>query len=564
MPPTHGPGVISRQAVPLRAHCKAAPIAPVPPPSTSTGIERISILIGRLGKIAAMTTTLTTPLYYVNDRPHIGSVYTTLAVDALARYRRLRGDQVIFITGCDEHGQKILRTAEQAGIDSQSYCDKISAEFAKNWQEWGISNDRFIRTTDPRHKIIVNQFFERVLANGDIVEGRQQGWYCVACEEYKEVAAGAVAPQCLIHQKDLEWRDECNLFFRLSRYQEQIQSLISKDSFIRPSSRRREVENFAAAGLRDFSISRLDLPWGIQVPGYANHTFYVWFDALLGYITALLEPDDPADLDLAIARGWPAKLHVIGKDILRFHAIYWPAMCISAGIDPPLGVFGHGFLTREGLKMGKSMGNSIEPRKLLDCYGVDAVRWYLLRDIQLGDDGDIQQQRMVELVNNDLANTIGNLVNRSIAMARKWFDGVPSLGNPPASDHSLAKVCEEIMERLDLKYTELDFRSAAEDIILLATSANGYLSETAPWKAFKNPANHQKVASDIYVILEVCRWIGVLLYPILPSLSIRLLSQLGVSDFDWNSQLNWGLLISGSELPEPSPLLQRLELEDEM
>ena len=517
-------------------------------------------------RIERMTTTLTTPLYYVNDRPHIGSVYTTLAVDSLARYRRQRGEEVIFITGCDEHGQKILRTAQQAGIAPQLHCDNISAIFNHNWQEWGISNNRFIRTTDPRHRAIVNQFFERVASNGDIIEGRQQGWYCVACEEYKDEfkdlnSSIIPAPICSIHQRSLEWRDETNLFFRLSRYQQQIDQLISKDGFIRPSSRRREVENFASGGLKDFSISRLNLPWGIPVPGHPEHTFYVWFDALLGYITALLEPGDAPDLDLAISRGWPANLHVIGKDILRFHAIYWPAMCMSAGIEPPEAVFGHGFLTREGQKMGKSLGNSLEPGMLLNSFGVDAVRWYLLRDIQFGDDGDIQLQRLVDLVNNDLANTIGNLVNRTISMARKWFNGVPIPKNPPGLDHRLAVLCEQILQSLDTNYDQLDFRSASENILMLATAANGYLSETAPWTAIKDENNRDAVASDIYAVLEVSRWVGVLLFPLLPNLSFNLLQQLDQPAVDWKSQLIWGKLEPGKYLDEPIPLIQRLELE---
>ena len=371
-----------------------------------------------------MASTLTTPLYYVNDKPHIGSVYTTLAVDTLARFKRLSGEQVMFITGCDEHGQKIQRTAESAGIEPQQHCDEISSTFASTWSQWQISNDRFIRTSDPRHQSIVEEFFTRVEANGDIVEGRQQGWYCVACEEYKDDPADAQSPHCPIHQKPLEWRDEANLFFKLSRYQDAIEKLIATDGFIRPASRRREVENFVANGLRDFSISRRNVSWGLPVPGHDGHTFYVWFDALLGYITALLDPNQPASLNNALTNGWPAQLHVIGKDILRFHAVYWPAMCLSAGIELPQAVFGHGFLTREGQKMGKSMGNSIDPIRLLEMCGRDAVRWYLLRDIQFGDDGDIQQQRLIDLVNNDLANTIGNLVNRSISMAHKWFDGV--------------------------------------------------------------------------------------------------------------------------------------------
>jgi methionyl-tRNA synthetase len=509
-----------------------------------------------------MAFTLTTPLYYVNDRPHIGSVYTTLAVDSLARFRRLRGNSVLFITGCDEHGQKIQRTAEQASVAPQQHCDEISEAFRSTWQQWGISNDRFIRTTDARHQQLVAQFFARVEANGDIVEGRQQGWYCVACEEYKDEPADAQQPYCSVHQRVLEWRDESNLFFQLSRYQVEIEALLQRDGFIRPLNRRREVENFVANGLRDFSISRLNLSWGIPVPCHSEHTFYVWFDALLGYITALLDPQDPVDLDLAISRGWPAQLHVIGKDILRFHAVYWPAMCMSAGIEPPKAVFGHGFLTRDGQKMGKSMGNSINPARLLERCGCDAVRWYLLRDIQFGDDGDIQQQRLLDLVNNDLANTIGNLVNRTIAMARKWFTGIPQPAVIPNGDHPLAVVAKVAIDGLDSHYQALAFHRAAQDVLQLAAAANGFLSDQAPWTAIKNPELREQVATDIYAVLEAARLVGVLLEPLLPQFSQRLLAQLGQGQGNWHESLQWGLLPPGAPLAEPTPLLQRLELEE--
>ena len=508
-----------------------------------------------------MTDTLTTPLYYVNARPHIGSVYTTLAVDSLARFKRLSGADVVFITGCDEHGQKIQRTAADAGVAPQQHCDGISTEFQRNWRDWGISNDRFIRTTDPRHREIVEQFFARVEANGDIVEGRQQGWYCVACEEYKDEPTDAKEPHCPIHQRPLEWRDESNLFFRLSRYQKEIEALIAQDDFIRPANRRREVENFVKGGLRDFSISRRELPWGLPVPGHDGHTFYVWFDALLGYITALLEPGDAPDLDQALARGWPACLHVIGKDILRFHAVYWPAMCLSAGIEPPKGVFGHGFLTREGQKMGKSLGNTLDPARMLELCGSDAVRWYLLRDIQFGDDGDIQQQRLVDLVNNDLANTIGNLVNRTVAMTRKWFKGTPNPANVPGSDHPLAVRAAAAVAAAPGHYNGMAFHLAAQDALQLAIEANGFLSEQAPWSAIKNPDNAEQVAEVIYAVLEAARLVGVLLAPILPDFSSRLLKQLDQPALEWSSHSQWGGLSTGVPLPEPQPLLQRLELE---
>ncbi len=535
-----------------------------------------------------MSYTLTTPLYYVNDRAHLGSTYTTLACDAIARYRRLRGEQVVFITGCDEHGQKIQRTAEAAGVSPQSHCDAVSEGYRDLWQRWQISNDRFIRTTAPRHRALVEQFFARVEASGDVVEGRQQGWYCVACEEFKDDPHEAQDPECPIHRKPLEWRDEVNLFFRLSRYQSQIEELIRRPGFIAPASRRREVENFVAQGLRDFSISRIDLPWGIPVPGHPGHTFYVWFDALLGYLSALLQEGsgttgdgtpaaprsdgDNVDLNAVLARGWPAQLHVIGKDILRFHAVYWPAMLLSAGLPLPERVFGHGFLTREGQKMGKSLGNVLDPEVLLERCGRDAVRWYLLRDIPFGEDGDFQQQRFTDLVNNDLANTIGNLLNRTSSMARKWFDeSVPPLASPPGVEHPLAQAGAAAAQQVGDALDALDFRSAAEAVLQLATTANGFLNERAPWKAMKTPGQEEAVATDLYAVLEASRLVAVLLAPLLPELSSRMLLQLGQHPFAsdqeapqsgaWQAAQRWGGLQGGMALPMPEPVMQRLELD---
>lgn len=521
-----------------------------------------------------MSYTLTTPLYYVNDRAHLGSAYTTLACDAVARHQRLKGEEVLFITGCDEHGQKIQRTAEAAGLTPQAHCDAVSEGYRALWNHWQISNDRFVRTTDPRHQALVEQFFARVEANGDVLEGRQQGWYCVACEEFKDDAPGSEDPECAIHRKPLEWRDEVNLFFRLSRYQSQIEALIRRPGFIAPASRQKEVENFVAQGLRDFSISRIDLPWGIPVPGHDGHTFYVWFDALLGYLTALLSPEDPVDLELITQRGWPAQLHVIGKDILRFHAVYWPAMLLSARLPLPERVFGHGFLTREGQKMGKSLGNVLDPEVLLERCGRDAVRWYLLRDIPFGDDGDFQQQRFIDLVNNDLANTIGNLLNRTSSMARRWFgDAVPPAGSAAQADHPLAVAALAAGATVNASLENLDFRAAAEASLQLAITANGFLNDQAPWKQMKVEGQESAVAANLYAVLEATRWVAVLLAPLLPELSARMLVQLGQQTFDsgggtrvstptpWRMAQRWGALEPGLALIEPQPVMQRLELE---
>jgi len=364
-----------------------------------------------------------------------------------------------------------------------------------------------------------------------------------------------------------------NLFFRLSRYQNAIEELVARPGFIAPASRRREVENFVAGGLRDFSISRVDLPWGIPVPGHAGHTFYVWFDALLGYLSALLEPGEPPELERVLERGWPASLHVIGKDILRFHAVFWPAMLLSAGLPLPERVFGHGFLTREGQKMGKSLGNVLDPERLLEICGRDAVRWYLLRDIPFGDDGDFQQQRFLDLVNNDLANTIGNLLNRTSSMARKWFvAAVPPAGSASDPGHPLAQAAAAADARYDAAMEEPDFRGAAEATLQLAITANGFLNDQAPWKQMKTEGTADAVAADLYAVLEATRRVAVLLAPLLPDLSARMLAQLGLEplvsdpghDGDgtaWQMARSWGVLPVGAPLPTPEPVMQRLELD---
>nr|YP_002048711.1 methionine--tRNA ligase [Paulinella chromatophora]ACB42501.1 methionine--tRNA ligase [Paulinella chromatophora] len=519
-----------------------------------------------------MTYTVTTPLYYVNDRPHLGSAYTTLACDALARYQRLIGKSVVFITGCDEHGQKIQRTAEAASLKPQESCNQVSEEYHHLWSRWQISNDRFIRTTDLRHQAIVKEFFLRVEKAGDILEGQQQGWYCVACEEFKDEPVDAEGDnQCAIHQRRLEWRDEPNLFFNLSRYQKQIEELIQKPGFILPVSRRREIENLVAQGLHNFSISRINLPWGIPVPGHTDHTFYVWFDALIGYLTALLEPSDPPELDIILRRGWPANVHVIGKDILRFHAVYWPAMLMSAGLEVPDMVFGHGFLTREGKKMGKSLGNILDPELLLEEYGRDSVRWYLLRDIPFGEDGDFQKKRFIDLINNDLSNTIGNLLNRTLSMARRWFaNAVPDCREAVTDQHSLAKASQSAILINITALDKLEFRRAAEATLDLAAQANTFLSEQAPWSRIKQEGGREQVGADLYAVLETTRIISLLLIPLIPELSIRLQKQLGLKlvldgakvspkGITWESSLSWGQLEEGSHLPEPIPVMARLE-----
>ncbi len=513
-----------------------------------------------------MSFVITTPLYYVNDRAHLGSTYTTIACDALARFYRLMGENVILITGVDEHGQKIQQTAEKTNKTPQSHCDEISQSYIDLWKSWNISHDRFVRTTDQHHQNVVNQFFSKVQESGDIYIGKQQGWYCVGCEEYKDTGTNELLPTCDIHQKSLEWRDEENLFFRLSKYQNEIEELVNSSNFISPPSRKKEICNFVASGLKDFSISRVNVDWGIPVPGYEGHTFYVWFDALVGYLSALLDTKGDISLDRLIFSGWPASVHVIGKDILRFHAVYWPAMLLSAGLSLPNSLFSHGFLTREGLKMGKTLGNVLDPERLLSLYGSDSIRWYLLKDVKFGQDGDFQQKRFIDLTNNDLSNTIGNLLNRTTSMSRKWFDNSIPLITTPNPDNSLKKSSSQTIQSFKTNFKDLNFQGAAQAILDLAINANIYLNDEAPWKKIKDPNYTNYVPHIIYNVLETTRLIGVLLNPLLPDLSERILKQLAFtpSSDSWSAQLEWGSLKPGVSLPNPVPVMPRLELNEEI
>ncbi|NEO84455.1 MAG: methionine--tRNA ligase [Spirulina sp. SIO3F2] len=517
---------------------------------------------------------ITTPLYYVNAAPHIGSAYTTMVADAIARFERQRGQNVLLITGTDEHGQKIQRAAEQQGVDPQVHCDAIAAQFDQLWTQLNIQYDRFSRTTAPRHQAIVNEFFDRVWQQGDIYLAKQQGWYCVACEEFKEERELIEEQYCPIHNnKKVEWRDEDNYFFRLSKYQDALMQLYrDHPDFIAPPSRRNEVLSFVEQGLQDFSISRVNLDWGFPMPNNNKHTLYVWFDALLGYVTGLLEPEAEPTLANALAQGWPIQTHLIGKDILRFHAVYWPAMLLSAGLEIPQQVFGHGFLTKDGRKMGKSTGNTIDPFNLIERYGSDAVRYYFLKEIELGQDGDFNETRFVNILNADLANDLGNLLNRTLGMVKKYCQGqVPHVvGNDFAAEHPLAALGRSLRDRVIPAYEAYKFPTVCEEIFNLIRACNKFIDDQAPWRLYKQE-QQTDVEAILYSVLESVRLSAYLLAPIVPNLSGKIYTQLGfdlnfnnptvVNDpnlFEHHSQ--WGLLSSAQHLAQPQPIFAKLEL----
>jgi methionyl-tRNA synthetase len=522
---------------------------------------------------------ITTPLFYVNDVPHIGSAYPTIATDAIARFQRMRGDDVRFITGSDEHGQKIQRTAEEKGVTPQAHCDEYVASFKALWQRLDIKYDRFIRTTEERHAAIVKEFFQRVWEKGDIYLSQQKGYYCVSCEEFKDEKDLLDGKRCDIHvTKEVEWRDEENYFFRLSNYQTALEELYkSNPDFIQPETRRNEVIKFVEQGLRDFSISRVNFDWGFPVPADPSHVIYVWFDALLGYLTALLEDDDEPTLENAIKRWYPHHTHIIGKDILRFHAVYWPAMLMSAGLELPGRIFGHGFFLDNGVKMGKSSGNAISPNELLDRYGSDAMRYYFLKEIRFGQDGSFEETRFVNILNADLANDLGNLLNRTLKLAAKNGGGaVPEVETSAISDSNpLKKIGRNLGDRVTQAYESLAFHEVCESVLELVRLGNRYIDEQAPWTLYKlgktDPQKHQEAEQIIYAILESVRLSAYLLAPIIPVTSTRIYQQLGYFiDFNdaplidvsnaFQTHSTWGILEPKQSLGDAQPVFQKLEL----
>lgn len=522
---------------------------------------------------------ITTPLFYVNDVPHIGSAYPTIATDAIARFQRMRGDEVRFITGSDEHGQKIQRTAEANNRTPQAHCDEIVGAFKALWERLDIKYDRFIRTTDTRHAAIVREFFQRVWEKGDIYLSQQKGYYCVSCEEFKDEKDLLDGKRCNIHvTKEVEWRDEENYFFRLSNYQAALEGLYTdRPDFIQPESRRNEVINFVKQGLRDFSISRVNFDWGFPVPEDPNHVIYVWFDALLGYLTALLDEEDEPTLANVTKHWYPHHTHIIGKDILRFHAVYWPAMLMSAGLSLPGRVFGHGFFLDNGVKMGKSSGNAINPDLLLDRYGSDAMRYYFLKEIKFGQDGSFEETRFVNILNADLANDLGNLLNRTLKPAIKNGAGaVPNLSGIDIPDTNPLKIMgSDLGYRVTASYESLAFHDVCEAVLELVRLGNRYIDEQAPWTLYKlgktDPQKHKDAEQVTYSILESVRLAAYLLAPIVPNISTRIYEQLGYSvNFNdaplidvsnvFSTHSTWGILKPMQILGSAQPVFQKLEL----
>ncbi|XP_039113902.1 methionine--tRNA ligase, chloroplastic/mitochondrial [Dioscorea cayenensis subsp. rotundata] len=509
---------------------------------------------------------VTTPLYYVNAPPHMGSAYTTIAADSIARFQRLLGKRVIFVTGTDEHGEKIAAAAATCGHSPNEHCNTISHSYQLLWKDLEISYDKFIRTTDPSHEAVVKEFYSKVLNNGDIYRADYEGLYCVNCEEYKDEKELLENNCCPMHLKPCIKRKEDNFFFALSKYQKSLEDMLAcNPDFVKPSYRLNEVQGWIKNGLRDFSISRSSVEWGIPVPNDTKQTIYVWFDALLGYISALLEEGEQLTLEKAIHSGWPASLHLIGKDILRFHAVYWPAMLMSAGLTLPKMVFGHGFLTKDGMKMGKSLGNTIEPNDLVNRFGPDAVRYFFLREVEFGNDGDYSEDRFISIVNAHLANTIGNLLNRTLGLLKKNCQSTLAVDSTTAAEgNPLKDTIEKLVEKARIHYESLLISSACESVLEIGNAGNLYIDERAPWSLFKQGGiSSEMAAKDLVVILEAMRIIAIALSPVAPSLCLRIYKQLGFSEDEfkavtWNDT-KWGGLRAGQIMAEPKPVFAKIE-----
>ncbi|UNF41326.1 methionine--tRNA ligase [Bartonella krasnovii] len=507
---------------------------------------------------------ITTPIFYPNGNPHIGHAYSAIASDVLARFQRLNGKNVLFLSGTDEHGLKMQQTAATLGITPQQLADRNSAVFQKMLAVLNCSNDDFIRTTEERHSHTCQEIWKRMEENGDIYLGRYKGWYSVRQEAYYEEKDTEIGPDNIRREKELgspvEWNEEESYFFKLSRYEKALLEYYEKHpDFIAPFERRNEIISFIKSGLKDISISRTNFNWGVAVPDNPKHVMYVWVDALTNYLSAI----DFFNKSSKKRDFWPANTHIIGKDIIRFHAVYWPAFLMSAGVELPKNIFAHGFLLNRGVKMSKSVGNVVDPFEMVDHYGLDQVRYFLLREVPFGHDGSYNHESLVSRINADLANDLGNLAQRSLSMIAKNCDAkVPRPAAFLVQDKQLLEQSLQVLETVHQAMSSHSMHLALSAIFLLVADANRYFANEQPWNLRKN--DQERFFTVLYITIEILRRIGIMLLPFIPQSATKLLDSLAVAEDDrLLYHISHTKIQEGADLPPPEPIFPRYVLKKE-